>query len=66
MGKPAVQPESPDEDEVDRLLGKRALFKMAEVRAMGGPSAADAHRRGARGLIAFVKSGPSSDFSRAR
>ena len=65
MRKPAVQPESPDETEVDRLLGKRALFKMAEVRAMGGPSVPTLHRAARAGLIKVVRNGSSSDLTRA-
>ena len=51
MREPAVKPKSPDEDEVDRLLGKRALFKMSEVRAMGGPSPPTLYRAAREGLI---------------
>ena len=64
MRKPAVKPKSPDEDEVDRLLGKRALFKMAEVREMGGPSPLTLYRAAREGLIELVKNGSSSDLTR--
>jgi hypothetical protein len=64
MREPAVKPKSPDEDEVDRLLGKRALFKMSEVRAMGGPSPPTLYRAAREGLIELVKNGSSSDLTR--
>jgi hypothetical protein len=64
MRKPAVKPKSPDEDEVDRLLGKRALFKMSEVRELGGPSPPTLYRAAREGLIELVKNGSSSDLTR--
>jgi hypothetical protein len=65
MRKPAVPPNSRDEDEVDRLLGKRALFKMAEIQEMGGPSVQTQQRARRQGLLRAVKNGANSDIPRA-
>jgi hypothetical protein len=65
MQTPVVKPTTPDEDEVDRLLGRRALFKMREVTEMGGPSPPTLYRAAREGLITFVKNGSSSDLTRA-
>jgi hypothetical protein len=65
MGKPAVKPESADEIEVERLLGKRALFKMSEIRGMGGPSVPTLQRAAREGLITVVRNGASADLTRA-
>ena len=48
---------------MDRLLGKRALFKMAEVHAMGGPSPPTLYRAAREGLIELVNNGSSSDLT---
>jgi hypothetical protein len=65
MREPAVKSESSDEDEVERLLGKRALFTMAEIHEMGGPSPQLLHRARRAGMITFVKNGARSDLTRA-
>jgi hypothetical protein len=65
MRKPAVEPDSPDEEEVERLLGKRALFKMREVTEMGGPSVPTQQRAARQGLIRVVRNGASADLTRA-
>jgi hypothetical protein len=65
MRKPAVQPRSPKEEELDRLLGPKALFKMSEVTAMGAPSVPTQQRARRQGLLKVVKNGASTDLPRA-
>ena len=65
MRKPAVKPESRDEEEVERLLGERALFKMREVTVLGGPSVPTLQRAVREGKIRVVKNGASADLTRA-
>jgi hypothetical protein len=59
------QPKTPDEIEVDRLLGDRALVKLDALQPMGGPSRPTLHRAQRAGMIEFVKNGRSSDLTRA-
>jgi hypothetical protein len=59
------EPKSPDEIEVDRLLGDRALIKLDDLQAMGGPSRPTLHRAFHSGLIKLIKVGKSSAISRA-
>jgi hypothetical protein len=65
MPMPAVKPENADEAEVERLLGKRALFKMREVTEMGGPSVPTLQRARRQGKIEVVRNGVSADLTRA-
>jgi hypothetical protein len=57
--------QTPDEIEVDQLLGARALIKLDALQAMGGPSRPTLHRAFRGGLIQIVKVGKSSAISRA-
>ena len=66
MPMPAVKPESADEAEVERLLGKRALFKMREVTEMGGPSVPTLQRAARQGKIEVVRNGVKRRPHRAR
>jgi hypothetical protein len=59
------EPKSPDEIEVDRLLGDRALFKLDALQALGGPSRPTLQRAARAGLIKLVKNGDSSDLTRS-
>ena len=65
MRKPADPPRSRDEEELDRLFGKKAAFKMAEIEEMGGPSVQMQHRARRQGLLKVVKNGANSDIPRA-
>jgi hypothetical protein len=56
---------SPDEIEVDRLLGDRALIKLDDLLPMGGPSRPTLHRAAHDGLIRLIKVGKSSAITRA-
>ena len=59
------EPKSPDEVEVDRLLGDRALIKLNDLQPLGGPSRQKLHRAIHSGLIKLIKVGKSSAISRA-
>jgi hypothetical protein len=59
------EPKSPDEIEVDRLLGDRALIKLDDLQPMGGPSRPTLHRAFRDGMIRIIKVGKSSAISRA-
>jgi hypothetical protein len=65
MGKPTFKPGDPKEEEVDRLLGKGALFKMRWVTEMGGPSVPTLQRARRQGLLEVVKNGARTDLPRA-
>jgi hypothetical protein len=61
----ASEPKTPDEIEVDRLLGDRALIKLNALQPLGGPSAPTLHRAQHAGLIKIIKVGKSAGISRA-
>ena len=65
MQKPAGKPKSPKEEELDALLGPKALFKMSEVTEWGGPSVPTLQRARRQGLLEVVKNGASTDLPRA-
>ena len=59
------EPKSPDEIEVDRLLGNLALVKLSALQSMGGPSQPTLYRAQREGLIKFVKNGKNNALTRA-
>jgi hypothetical protein len=59
------EPKSPDEIEIDRLLGDRALIKLGALQPLGGPSRPTLHRAGRAGLIEILKIGKLSGISRS-
>jgi hypothetical protein len=59
------EPKSPDEIEVDRLLGNLALVKLSALKPMGGPSEPTLYRARREGKIKFVKNGKNNALTRA-
>jgi hypothetical protein len=59
------EPKTLDEIEVDRLLGKKALFRLSELQPMGGPSEPTLWRAWREGLIEFVRNGKVNSLTRA-
>jgi hypothetical protein len=51
------EPKTPDEIEIDRLLGDRALIKLDDLQPMGGPSRPTLHRAFHSGIIKIIKVG---------
>ena len=64
--KPAHDPSTGSgSDDLDRLLGDRALFPLTEPQKHGGPSAPTLYRAWRHGLIEVVKNGNRSMLTRA-
>jgi hypothetical protein len=59
------EPKTPDEIEVDRLLGNLALIKLSALQPMGGPSEPTLYRAECEGLIKFVRNGRINSLTRA-
>ena len=59
------EPKSPDEVEVDRLLGNLALVKLSALQPLGGPSLPTLYRAQREGLIKIVKNGRNNAITRA-
>jgi hypothetical protein len=59
------EPKSPDEIEVDRLLGNLALVKLSALQPLGGPSLPTLYRAQREGLIKIVKNGRNNAITRA-
>jgi|SRR5580693_5960791 hypothetical protein len=60
--KPAI---SPEEEEIDRLLGDQLLFDVTDPQKFGGPSVPVIHRAERAGLIELVRTGGRTKVSRA-
>ena len=59
------EPKTPDEIEIDQLLGKKALFRLNELQPMGGPSEPTLWRAWREGLIELVRNGKINTLTRA-
>ena len=62
---PAPPTKSPEEVEVDRLLGDRALFDISDAQVFGGPSPPVLYRAWRGGMIELVRTGGRTKLSRA-
>ena len=56
---------SPEEEEIDRLLGDQLLFDVTDPQRFGGPSVPVIHRAERAGLIELVRTGGRTKVSRA-
>jgi hypothetical protein len=56
---------SPEEQEIDRLLGDRALFDVDDPQKFGGPSPPVIYRARRAGMIELVDVGGRTKISRA-
>jgi hypothetical protein len=56
---------SPEEEEIDRLLGDLALFDIADAKKFGGPSVPVIFRARRAGMIELVDVGGRTKISRA-
>jgi hypothetical protein len=53
------------ETDIDRLLGKKALFNMRELKPLGGPSSPTLYRARRAGIIETVQNGGRTTLTRA-
>jgi hypothetical protein len=56
---------SPEEEEIDRLIGDRALFDVDDPQKFGGPSPPVIYRARRAGMIELVDVGGRTKLSRA-
>jgi hypothetical protein len=62
---PAAAAKSPDEEEIDRILGSRLLFDVTEPQKFGGPSPPVIFRARRAGMIDLIDSGGRTKLTRA-
>jgi hypothetical protein len=62
---PVAPTPSPQEVEIDRLLGDRALFNITDLQKFGGPSSPVLYRARRAGMIELVDVGGRTKISRA-
>jgi hypothetical protein len=65
MSAPVAPTPSPQEVEIDRLLGDRALFNITDLQKFGGPSSPVLYRARRAGMIELVDAGGRTKISRA-
>jgi hypothetical protein len=63
--KSVASVKSPEEEEIDRLLGERALFDVGDPQKFGGPSPQVIYRARRAGMIETVEMGGLTKLSRA-
>ena len=63
--EPVPPKKSPEEAEIDRLLGDRALFDITDAKMFGGPSPPVIFRARRAGMIELVEVGGRTKISRA-
>jgi hypothetical protein len=56
---------SPEEEEIDRILGGRALFDIDDPQKFGGPSPPVLYRARRAGMIEMIEVGGRTKLSRA-
>jgi hypothetical protein len=63
--KPLSPAKSPEEEEIDRLLGTLALFDVSDAKKFGGPSVPVIFRARRAGMLELVDVGGRTKISRA-